>query len=98
MSINCFECQNKNKKQFMYTTCSELVLFMYWTGKSMNNLLSYWGVVDARISASETDLSVPKLFWPTVRKKNSSDREKLLKFKAFSLEFQKISQSLEQFV
>ena len=27
--INCFECQNKN--QFMYTTCSELVVFMYWT-------------------------------------------------------------------
>ena len=26
--INCFECQNK-KKQFMYTTCSELVVFMY---------------------------------------------------------------------
>ena len=27
--INCSECQNKNKKQFMYTTCSELVVFMY---------------------------------------------------------------------
>jgi hypothetical protein len=27
--INCFECQNKNKKQLMYTTCSELVVFMY---------------------------------------------------------------------
>ena len=25
--INCFECQNK-KKQFMYTACSELVVFM----------------------------------------------------------------------
>ena len=36
--INCSECQNKNKKQFVYTTCSELVVFMYWTGKSMNNL------------------------------------------------------------
>ena len=21
----CFECQNKNKKQFLYTTCSKLV-------------------------------------------------------------------------
>ena len=27
---NCFECQNKNKKQFLYTTCSELVFFLYW--------------------------------------------------------------------
>ena len=26
---NCSECQNKNKKQFVYTTCSELVLFIY---------------------------------------------------------------------
>ena len=36
--INCFECQNKNKKQFMYTACSELVVFMYRIGKWMNNL------------------------------------------------------------
>ena len=27
--INCSECQNKNKKQFVYTKCSELVVFMY---------------------------------------------------------------------
>ena len=40
----------------MYTTCSELVVFMSWTGKSMNNLLLYCGLVDARISASEKDL------------------------------------------
>ena len=25
---NCFECQNKNKKQCLYTTCSELVFFL----------------------------------------------------------------------
>ena len=56
--IDCFECQNKNKKQFMYTTCSELVVFMYWARNSMNNLLSYYGLVIARISASEKDLPV----------------------------------------
>ena len=54
--INCFECQNK--KQFMYITCSELVIFMNWTCKSMNNLLSYFGLVDTKISASEKDLPV----------------------------------------
>ena len=27
--INCSECQNKNKKQFVYTTGSEIVVFMY---------------------------------------------------------------------
>ena len=32
-SEHCSECQNKNKKQFMYTTYSELVVFMYITGK-----------------------------------------------------------------
>ena len=42
----------------MYTTCSELEVFMYWTGKSMNNLLSYGGLVDARITASGKDLLV----------------------------------------
>ena len=37
--INCFECQNKNKKQFIHTPCSELAVFMYRTGESMNDLL-----------------------------------------------------------
>ena len=54
--INCSECQNKN--QFVHTTCSELVIFMFWTHNSMNNLLSYCRLVDARISASEKDLPV----------------------------------------
>ena len=52
-------------EQFMYTTCSELVIFMYWTRNSMNNLLSYFGLVDARIGASEKDLPVPWTFSST---------------------------------
>ena len=39
-----------------------------------------------------------KLFWPTVRKKNSSDWEKLLKFEAEGQEFAKFVISLEQFI
>ena len=55
--INCSGCENENKKkQFLYTTCSELGIFKYWTGNSMNNLSSYCGLVDARISASDKDL------------------------------------------
>ena len=46
----------------MYTTCSELVVFMYRTGKSMHNLLSYCGLDDARTSASDKDLPVSGLF------------------------------------
>ena len=56
--INCSECQN----QFLYTTCSplcsELGIFTYWTCNSMNNLSSYWGLVDAKIRASDKDLPV----------------------------------------
>ena len=51
-----------HSEQFMYTTCSELVVFMYWTRNSMNNILSYYGLVDARISASEKDLPVLRYF------------------------------------
>ena len=39
-----------------------------------------------------------KLFYPTVRKKCSSDRENFLKFEAEGREFAKILRSLEQFV
>ena len=40
------------------TICSELVIFMYWTGISMSNLLSYCGLVDVRINASDKDIPV----------------------------------------
>ena len=59
--ITC--CVNKlflfwHSEQFMYTTYSELVVFMYWTGKPMNHLLSYCGLVDVRINTSDKDLPV----------------------------------------
>ena len=40
---------------------------------------------------------LPKLFWPTVRKNCSSDREKLLKFEVEGREFAKFLWSLKQF-
>ena len=55
--MNCLLFLFWHSKQFM-CTCSKLVIFMYWTGKSMNNLLSYFRLVDPRISASDKDLSV----------------------------------------
>ena len=42
----------------MFSTCSELRIFMYWTYNWMNNLLSNCGLVDARISASDKYLPV----------------------------------------
>ena len=50
------------------------------------------------IIKSNCGILLPKLFWPSVRKNCSSDREKLLEFKAEGREFAKILTSLEQFV
>ena len=41
---------------------------------------------------------LPKLFWPTVRKKSYSDLEKLLKIEAEGREFEIHLRSLEQFI
>ena len=46
---------------------------------------------------SENSILLTKLFWPTVRKNCSSDREKLLKFEAEGWEFAKCLRSVEQF-
>ena len=57
MYQNCSEYQ----KQFMYTTRLprfELGIFMYWTCNSINNLSSYFWLVDAKIRASDKDLLV----------------------------------------
>ena len=61
---NCFLFLFWHSEQLMYTTCSELV-FMYWTGKSMNNLLSYCGLVDTTVNTSDKDLPVQqtKTIW-----------------------------------
>ena len=48
---DCFECQNKKQ-------CSQLGIFLYWTRDSINNLLSYCGLINLRMSASEKDLPV----------------------------------------
>ena len=42
---NCFLFLFWHSEQFMYTTCSDLVVFMCWTGKLMNNILSHCGFV-----------------------------------------------------
>ena len=52
-----------------------------------------------RFSLSETfGIFFPNLFWPTVRKKNSRDREKLLKFETEGREFAIFLRWLEQFI
>ena len=48
--------------------------------------------------STENCILLPKLFWLTVKKKCSSDREKLLKFEAEGQEFAKNLRSLKQFI
>ena len=45
----------------MFLTCSELIIFMYRTGNSANNLSSYCGLLDAKIRASDIYLPVPEI-------------------------------------
>ena len=51
-----------------------------------------------KVKKNNNVILLPKLFWPTVKKKCSSDREKLLKFEAEGREFSKILRSIEKFV
>ena len=44
----------------MFSPSSELGIFAYWTFNSMNNMSSYYGLVDAKIRAADKDLP---LFW-----------------------------------
>ena len=62
--------------------CLKLIWKLIFIWKSIWNLI--WN-----------GILLPKLFWPTVRKNCSSDREKHLKFKAEGQEFAKFLRSLQ---
>ena len=47
---------------------------------------------------SRYGILLPKLFWPTVWEKCSSNREKILKFETECRKFAKLLRSLEQFI
>ena len=51
-----------------------------------------------KFSCETNGILLPIMFWPTVRKKCSSDREKLLKFEAEGREFAKFLRSLKKFI
>ena len=62
--INCSECQNKTKTTIC--TCSAGIMSLQFS-LTMNSLLSYCGLVDAKIRASDKYLPVqqggPKRFF-----------------------------------
>ena len=51
--------KTKQKQQFVYTTCSAGILSLQFS-RTMNNLLSYCGLVDAKKGDSDKDLPVHK--------------------------------------
>ena len=65
---------------------------------SSKNVLDQPNVPDKICFLKINGILLPKLFWPTVRKKFSSDWETLLKFEAEGREFAKFLRSLEQFI
>ena len=67
------------------------LLFIQWA-PSRENLFK------KKINFNENGILLPKLSWPTVRKKYSCDQEKLLKFEAEGQEFTKLLRSLGQFI
>ena len=54
--------------------------------------------VGKKLGTMLENIFLPKLFWPTVRKNCSSDREKVLKFQAEGQEFLNLLRALEQFI
>ena len=59
---------------------------------------NHQNVLESFIKIRSNGVLLPKLFWPTVRKKCSSDREKLLQFEAECWEFANIWRLLKQFI
>ena len=55
--------QNLEKNNF----CTQHVLKLVFFGNSMNNLLSYFGLTDARMRASEKDLPVQGVFLKPIK-------------------------------
>ena len=80
------------------TTTTYYILDM---GPNNSTWLRYWlGLYfyQNSVNLKSNGILLPKLFWPTVRKKCSSDREILLKLETEGREFAKILRSLEQFI
>ena len=54
----CVQILFRMSKQKQNNFCAQHVVNLYFSGNSMNNLLSYCGLTDARMKASEKDLPI----------------------------------------
>ena len=68
MYENCSECQNKTKTTIsvhnMFCTAESAGILSLQFSRTMNNLSSYCGLVDAKIRAFDKDLPVLMYFSP----------------------------------
>ena len=94
----CFHftsCENEDRDNVAKysTNCYD------WNKNAMDDeavwIISNWKIHNQWKNKDWNGILLSKLFWPTVRKKCSSYREKLLKFEAEGREFAKILRSPE---
>ena len=74
------------------------LIYWFWLYKVVKDYFFFQIFVAFSEYLNLNGILLPKLFWPTVRKNCSSDREKLFKFKTEGQEFAKFLKSLEQFI
>ena len=87
-----------NIMQYVQKKFSCLFPISHWAAPIEMNEKKTTDATFSSIWQNRNGILLLKLFWPTVRKKCSGDREKLLKFEAESREFSKFFRSLEQFI
>ena len=81
-----------------YTSWNAFSSGTYWNPRPFQSGQAWHRTRKSWTMGKNNGILLPKLFWPTVRKSCSSDREKLLKFEAEGREFSKFLRSLEQFI
>ena len=54
-SIKLFRRSKQQQNNLMCATWTELVVFLYWTCNSTNKLLSHFGLIDAKMRASDKE-------------------------------------------
>ena len=92
-----FPCKVVGKSKVIHPKYiwKKVLIKAIWADKLVSGRLA---CTSSKTKILNNGILLPKLFWPTVRKNCSSDREKLLKFEAEGREFSKILRSLEQFI
>ena len=86
---NALKTSSKTSNVYVFVSITIHIRTLFW-----KQMFFAWH----RLSDGGNGILFPKLFWPTVRKNCSSDREKLLKFEAEGREFAKFLKSIEQFI